>query len=69
MREIKEWTLGWTLADGFKAWLDENGFKFDSYEYGAQYEVFEVEVNEDEEEEIDILLFTDGLLDYMGVTE
>ena len=27
MREIKEWTLGWTLADGFRAWLDENGFK------------------------------------------
>ena len=69
MREMKEWTLGWTLADGFRAWLDENGFDFDSYEYGAQHIVFEVMVNEDEEREIDTLLFTDGLLEYMGIEE
>ena len=67
MREIKTWTLEWTLADAFTAWLTENGFTFESYEYGALYKCFEVEVNEDEEEEIDTFLFTDGLYEYMGV--
>ena len=67
MREIKEWTLGWTLAPAFRAWLDENGFDFDTYDAGGLYTSFDVEVNE--EEEIDMLLFTDGLLDYMGIAE
>ena len=58
MREIKEWTLSYRLADGFRAWLDENGFNYDSYDSGL-YEVFEVSVNEYEEDAIDDFLESD----------
>jgi hypothetical protein len=58
MRENKEWTLSDRLADGFRAWLDENGFDYDSYNSGL-YEVFEVSVNEYEEDAIDEFLTSD----------
>ena len=58
MREIKEWTLSDRLANGFRAWLDENGFDYDSYDSGL-YEVFEVNVNEYEEDAIDEFLESD----------
>ena len=58
MRENKTWTLGYNLADGFRAWLDENGFDYDSYNSGL-YEVFEVSVNEYEEDAIDEFLISD----------
>lgn len=58
MRENKEWTLSYRLADGFRAWLDENGFNYDSYNSGL-YEVFEVSVNEYEEDAIDEFLESD----------
>lgn len=67
MKEIKTWTLGWTLADAFRTWLEENGFDFDTYDAGGLYTSFDVEVNEEEEEEIDNLMYTDGLYEYMGV--
>ncbi len=65
MREIKEWTLGFAFVDAFKTWLNDNGFKFDSYEYGL-YEVFEIEVNEYEEDTVDEFLEND-IHDYVNV--
>ena len=58
MKENKEWTLSYKLADGFRAWLDENGFDYDSYNVGL-YETFEVSVNEYEEDAIDEFLESD----------
>ena len=67
MRENKTWTLSYRLADGFRAWLDENGFDYDSYNSGL-YEVFEVSVNEYEEDAIDEFLESD-VYAYADVTD
>lgn len=66
MRNTQNWTVSYRLANAFQAWLEENELQFDSYEYGAQWVVFEVNVNEYEEDAIDEFL-DDGIYEYAGI--
>ena len=56
MRETRVYTVSTDAMDKVIEFLEDNGIQYDHYEYSAAYEIFEVLVNEYEEDAIDTFM-------------